>query len=180
MAGSAIAAGVVCGRGWMLGLCLAASLPLYSAEHRISLQELGSRNLPGFTARLAGQTVVVRGVVNAAAFHFTDYNLLAIEEGSYGGVLKVPAAERWLDRFRPGDEIEATGTVVFQYGVPMLAPEDILVVATKPAPAPVEISIRAAQDFRYLGRLIRLSGVVAEPPAPKASGIVAVLAASPE
>src|SRR3954453_7386485 len=108
MAGSAEAAGVVRWRGWGLGFCLVATLlPLHSSERRISIREMGSRNLPHFTPSFAGQTVLIRGVVNAAAFHFTDYNLLSLEEDSYGGVLKVPSTDQWLDRFHPGDEIEA-------------------------------------------------------------------------
>src|SRR5882724_1216193 len=109
---SADACGVIRWRGLALGLCLALGLPLSSADRRISLQELGSRNPADFSARNLGQTVVVRGVVSAPAYHFTDYNLLAIEDRSHGGVLKVPARDKWLDRFRPGEEVEAEGKVV--------------------------------------------------------------------
>jgi len=170
----------VCWRGWTLGLCLAAALPLYTADHRISLQELGSRNTPDFTARLAGQTVVVRGVVSATAFHFTEYNLLPVQDQSYGGVLKVAAADQSLDRFRPGEEIEAKGKVVLQYGLPMLAPEEILVVGSKPPPSPILISARSAQDLKQLGRLIRTQGTVSDVPTYNAGGAVVMLAAAPE
>src|SRR5262245_55848842 len=125
MARSANAAGVVRGRGWATGLCLLAGLPLFSADNRISLQELGSRTTQDHIPRLVGQRVSVRGVVNASAFHFTDYNLLAIEDQSWGGLLKVVAGDSWLDRFKPGDEIEARGQVAVQYGMPVLIPERI-------------------------------------------------------
>src|SRR4051794_1448275 len=180
MAGSAVAAGVVRWRGWMLGLCLAFVLPLYSAERRLTLQELGARNPSDFSARFAGQTVVVRGVVNATAFHFTDYNLLSIEDQSYGGVLKVAAGDAWLDSFHPGDEIEAQGKVVLQYGLPMLAPENILLVGRKPVPTAIDVSASKAQDLKYLGRLIRTEATITDPPTYNAGGALIILGASPE
>src|SRR5438445_2965508 len=122
------ATGVVCWRGMALGLCLAFAIPASAAERRVTLEELGSRTKPDHDARLEGQVVTVRGVVNAPAFHFTDYHVLTIQDKSFGGVLKVPVNDKWLDGFHPGDEIEAKGKVVLQFGMVMLEPEDILVV----------------------------------------------------
>ena len=89
-----------------LGLCLAFAIPASAAERRVTLEELGSRTKPDHDARLEGQVVTVRGVVNAPAFHFTDYHVLTIQDKSFGGVLKVPVNDKWLDGFHPGDEIE--------------------------------------------------------------------------
>src|SRR5690242_13066135 len=122
MARSTNPAGLRRGLGLVVGVGLAAGLLLHGAERRISLEELNSRRLPDYAVRLADETVVVRGVVSAPAFHFSDYNVLAIENDQFGGVIKVPAQDNWLDRFHPGDEIEAAGKIVVQYGMPMVAP----------------------------------------------------------
>jgi GAF domain-containing protein/CheY-like chemotaxis protein len=173
-------AGVIRRRGRVLGVCLILGLPLWSAERRITLQELGSRNISDYSTRLAGESVVVRGVVSAPAYHFTDYNLLAFEDRSHGGCLKVPAAEPWLERFKPGDEIEAAGKVVVQYGMPMVAPESILVVGHRTPSGPIDLSPRAAQDLKHLGRLIRVEGTVADKPTYNSWGAVVLLAVGQE
>ena len=50
--------------------------------------------------------------------------------------LKLPLPDSSLDRYRPGDEIEAQGTVVMQFGMTMLEPERITVLGrTRAAPA---------------------------------------------
>ena len=164
----------------MLGVGLMGLLPLPAAELRIPLDQLGQRKLPDYSAVYEGQMVVVRGVVSMPVVSVTDYNVLPIEAGSGGGLIKVPAKDRSLDSYRPGDEVEISGKVVTQYGVPMVAPENIQILGHKRPPVPVELTPRAAQDLRYLGRLIRIEGPVSDPPAYNAGGAIVVLPASAE
>src|SRR5690349_21369322 len=85
-------------------LAVAASvlpLGLHGADLRITLEQLGSRRTLDYGAAYNGQSVAIRGVVSAPALRFADYTLLAIDDGSAGGMLKVPAGDPWLDRFHP-------------------------------------------------------------------------------
>jgi GAF domain-containing protein/CheY-like chemotaxis protein len=162
-----------------LGMSLALLLPLQAAEIRLTLDQLNKRKSPDFSPAYEGKTVVVRGVVNAPAVHFTDYSLLAIEAREGGAILKVAGKDPWLEKFRPGDEIEAAGTVVVLYGMPLVAPESILLVGQTMAPAPLELDTRAAQDLRYIGQLLRIEGKVIDAH-PNAGGSVVALQASNE
>ena len=110
-------------RGVVLGALLALGCTSLRAQLRISLSQLGFRTSPDFSATYVGQKVVVRGVVSTPAFHFSAYTTLAIQDGRNGGVLKVALPDFSLDRYRAGEEIEAQGTVVMQYGMTMLEPE---------------------------------------------------------
>src|SRR5215813_5567079 len=170
MARNAHASSVMRWTGWALGTCLVLGLPLRSTERRITLQELGSRTTFDYSAKLNGESVVVRGVVSAFVYHFSDYNLLAFEDRSYGGVFKVGLGEFWLERIKLGDEIEVVGKVVIQYGMPMVAPENIVVLGHRTPPRPADFSPRAARDLKYLGRLIRVEGMVADLPWHNAGG----------
>src|SRR4051794_14955749 len=126
MARCAKRAGVVSNPGRVLAASLGIllSLPLH-AEQRLTLQEFGKRNKKDFSPVYAGQTVVVRGVVNAGAFHFVDRNVLTIDDGEAGGVLMVKQADPWLDKYMPGDELEVKGKVTVEYGMPAINPEEI-------------------------------------------------------
>jgi GAF domain-containing protein/CheY-like chemotaxis protein len=133
-------------------------LPL-AAQTPLSLQEEAARN-PGQEYRPVhiGQKVVLRGVVNAPSYHFPDYSLLAIEDGQSGAILKVVRQDQRLDAYRPGDEVEVTGTVAMFAGMPVLLPDSVGKVAQKPAPAPIEVKLEDLAGFRYLGRLVRTEG----------------------
>src|SRR5664279_4627178 len=125
MAASADAIRLTRWRGAVLGVCLALACHPVSAQTRISLAQLGFRSGPDYAATYAGQKVTVRGVVSSHAYHFAEYSTLAIQDRHNGGVLRLPAADASLDHYHPGEEIEAEGTVVVQYGMTMLAPQKI-------------------------------------------------------
>jgi GAF domain-containing protein len=171
--------GFVGHRAAWLGVSLAIVLPL-AAQIRLPLDNLGTRQPPNYTATYQGQAVVVRGVVSTEAIAFSEYSLLAIEAGGSGGVLRVSGSNPWLKQFKPGDELEASGKVVVQYGVPMVAPESISVIGHKVPPVPVELTPKAAQDLRYIGRVVRVEGPVCEPPSHNTGGARVMLSASEE
>jgi len=142
-------------RGWRLILLVGWMLPL-AGQTRLSLEEAGARN-PGsdYLPKYLNQKVLLRGVVNAPSFHLPDYSLLAIEDGQYGAIVKVAGQDARIDAFRPGDEIEVSGSLGVFAGMPVVIPDAAQKVAQKPAPAPVEVPLSALAGFRYLGRLVR-------------------------
>ena len=158
-----------------VAVCLALAYTPLSAQTRISLAQLGFRTAPDYSAVYTGQKVIVRGVVSAPAFHFTQYSLLAIQDARNGGVLKLPVPDTSLDRFHPGDEIEAMGTVVTQYGMAMLAPDTITVLGRTTPPQPKLLSVQDLQSTAHLGELVRIQGRVQESPGYNAGGALITL-----
>jgi len=175
MAASADAIRLTRWRGAVLGVCLALACHPVSAQTRISLAQLGFRSGPDYAATYAGQKVTVRGVVSAPACHFAEYSTLAIEDGHNGGVLKLPQPDASLDRYHPGEEIEAQGTVVMQYGMTMLAPEKVTLLGRTAAPQPKELTTLELQSRVHLGELVRTQGTVQEKPSYNAGGAMILL-----
>jgi GAF domain-containing protein len=114
-------------------------------------------------------------VVSAPAFHFAQYNLLAIQDAHNGGVLKLPIPDSSLERFHPGDEIEASGTVVTQYGMTMLEPESITALGRTTPPTPKLLTTEDLQSTAHLGQLVRVQGRVQENPGYNAGGALITL-----
>jgi GAF domain-containing protein/CheY-like chemotaxis protein len=180
MAASADANGVTRWRGAVLGLMLALAWLPVRAQTRISLAQLGFRKAPDYAATHAGQKVTVRGVVSAPARHFAEYATLAIQDSHNGGMLKVALPDTWLDRYHPGEELEAQGTVIMQYGMTMLVPDKVTVLGRGAAPQPKDLSPRELQSTVYLGVLVRTQGTVLEKPAYNSGGAVILLSGQQE
>jgi len=142
-------------------LCLALCLAPAFAQKRISLAELCKRNNTDFAPLYAGQKVTIHGVVSMPAFHFPGYALLPIQDATNGAVLKLSEGTKWTDQ-RPGDEIEAEGTVGMQAGMPVLEPDSLMVQSHRRAPTPVPMSLKDASAFANLGRYVRIEGMVGD------------------
>src|ERR1035438_5207663 len=180
MAASADSTGLTRRRSVALGLLLAlAWLPL-RAQTRISLAQLGFRKAPDYASTLDGQMGIVRGVVSVPARHFAEYTTLSIQDGHHGGMLKVPLPDTWLDRYRPGEELEAAGTVIMQYGMTMLVPDKITVLGRSATPQPENLSTRELQNHLHLGEVVTTQGPVIENPAYNPGGAVILLAGQQE
>src|SRR5438034_5070580 len=149
--------------GIVLGLTLAFGCVPASAQIKLTLDQLGFRKEPTYGPTYAGQKVIVHGVVSAPSFHFMEYTVLPIQDAHSGGILLVPATDNSLDGFRPGDEVDAAGQVSMQSGMTVVLPENIVVTGHKPPPEPDEAALADLDGFRYLGRLVRSEGVIAEP-----------------
>jgi GAF domain-containing protein/CheY-like chemotaxis protein len=162
-------------RGVVLGALVALGCTSLRAQIRISLSQLGFRTSPDFSATYAGQKVIVRGVVSTPAFHFSAYSTLAIQDGRNGGVLKVALPDSSLDRYRPGEEIEAQGTVVMQFGMTMVEPERITVLGRTSPPQPKDFSTRELQSTVHLGELVRIQAIVQEIPSYNLGGALILL-----
>ena len=180
MAASTDATGLTCGRSIVLGVLLAlAWLPL-RAQTRISLAQLGLRKTPDYASVHDGQKVTVRGVVSVPARHFAEYTTLSIQDSHHGGLLKVPLPDSWLDRYEPGEELEAEGTVIMQYGMTMLVPDRITVLGRTAPPQPENLSVRQLQNHEHLGELVTTQGQVIENPAYNSGGAVILLSGQQE
>jgi len=137
------------------------------AQIRLPLGEIGARGpLPDYAPAHLGRSVVVRGVVSRPPFHFPDYTLLGIQAGEQGAVIEVRNPDSKLDAFLPGDDVEAQGMVQALSGLPVLLVDRVAVLGRATPPLPVDVSLDALRDFpanlRFLGRLVRVSGVINE------------------
>ncbi len=142
-------------------LLLCALLPgCLSAQIEATLDRINSRAAPDYSAVYAGREVAIHGVVSAPAFHFPDYNYLAIDDGTGGVLLGVPASQTQLEGRIPGDEISVEGTVLLRNGMVMVAPERIEPIGHKKAPPPISVSLQDLRGFRYAGRLVHTEGRV--------------------
>ena len=145
---------------WALaGACLC--MPA-RAQTRLSLSEVAARKAPDYAAVHLDEPVTVNGVVDAPAFHFPEYTVLAIEDGPGGGVLELLRNDASLDAFHPGDEIEATGTVAMLAGMVVVQPSAVRATGHRDPPAPVELPLARIQNFAGLGRLVRTEGRLLE------------------
>ncbi|MEO8371874.1 MAG: GAF domain-containing protein [Candidatus Solibacter sp.] len=159
-------------------LLAACALP---AQTLTPLYQINTRVGADHGPALAGQKVTLRGVVSARAFHFSErYNTLAIQDSYAGAVLRSAAADTSLNNFSPGDEIQAQGTVIAQYGMSMLQVESIALLGHKPVPQPRDVPLADLQGTRHLGELVRTQGTIQEKPGHNAGGAVFDLPGRPD
>src|ERR1051325_4939239 len=142
----------IVGRAVVVAVCWAT----LSAQPTANLRDIGARDAAaGYTPSHLHEQAILRGVVNSLAYRFPDYTLLAFEEGGFGAVIKVNSGDARLDGYRPGDEIMVRGVVAAFAGMPVILPESIAKIGVKPAPPPLEVSVRDLMGFRHLGLLVR-------------------------
>jgi preprotein translocase subunit YajC len=154
-------------------LLAAFALP---AQTVTPLAQINARTGSDQTPVLAGQTVTVRGVVSARAFHVAqNYTTLAIQDSESGTMLRGAAINTPLDNYNPGDEIQAHGTVLTQYGMPMVQTDSVTLVDRKPAPQPKELPLARLQGAANLGTLVRTHGIIQEEPRHNGGGAIVIL-----
>jgi len=140
-------------------------LLLLVAAHRLccqtplSLPEASARNSKDSSPVHAGERVLVRGTVAAGPIPVVDYAHLSIQDEAGHGLV-IEASLEQLERFRPGDVIEATGTAAHRAGLPVLRPESIERKSTVAAPAPQPARIADLNSPRLLGRWVVTEGEV--------------------
>jgi GAF domain-containing protein/CheY-like chemotaxis protein len=148
-----------------LGRIAAAAAVAFSScslEALDSIKDVMARKPPYFTPARKGEMVTIRGTVSAPIFHFPDYKLLALQDGSYGTVIQVPENSRDLDSYKQGDQLEVTGTVASIAGMVTILPSQVRSLGHGTAPAPLDVRIEELLNFRHLGRLVRTEGKVVE------------------
>ena len=152
------------GRVWALGgavwLAAAGLAAPARGQTRLTLTQVGARSGPDYMPSHAGENVIVRGVVNAEAFHFPEYTIVAIEDGKAGAILQVTPPDNRLDELLPGQQIEVAGTVGSLAGMPAIRPSSINTVGRQQPPEPLTALLLDLQNLAYIGRLVRTEGVV--------------------
>src|ERR1019366_2772378 len=136
-----------------------------AAQKQLTLEEVSARKPPDYGPAHVGETVTVRGVVSAPAYHFPGYTLVAIDDGRFGAVvaeLQAPQPNTRLDALHPGEEIEVVGRVSSIAGGVTIQPDLITITGRKEPPAPAVVSVQDLEGFRYLGRLVHTKGRVTE------------------
>lgn len=129
------------------------------AQTPLSLPEVSARNPVDGSPVRAGERVVVRGIVAAGPIPGVDYAHLSIQDEAGHGLVIETSLEQ-LERFRPGDVIEAAGTVGHRAGLPVLRPESIERKSTVAAPPPQPARIADLNSPRLLGRWVVTDGEV--------------------
>lgn len=125
----------------------------------ISLPEAAKRNPKDASPVHAGERVVVRATVAADPIPVIDYAHLSVQDGAgYGLVFEAPLGQ--LESLRPGDVIEAVGTLGHRAGLPVLRPERVERKATGTAPAPQPARIAELNSAKLLGRWVETEGEV--------------------
>src|SRR5271157_4451174 len=106
MVASPVAAGPRRARVVVAAFAALLSLPA-AAQKQLTLEEVSARKPPDYSPAHGGETVTVRGVVSAPAYHFPGYTLLAIDDGRFGavvGAFQSPQPHNRLDGLHPGEE----------------------------------------------------------------------------
>jgi len=132
--------------------------PAAAQTARTALADVNRRSPPNQIPALEGKNVKVRGVVNAPAFHFPNYNLLGIQDGLAGVVLQVEERDPRLDAFHPGDILEVDGAVANLAGAVTIVPARITVAGYGDSPAAVTANAQDLWTGRFLGLLVRTEG----------------------
>jgi len=139
-------------------LLLIAAHRLY-CQTPLSLPEASARNPKDASPVHAGERVVVRGTVAAGPIPVVDYAHLSIQDEAGHGLV-IEASLEQLERFRPGDVVEAAGTLRHRAGLPVLGPERIERKSTATSPAPQPARIADLNSPRLLGRWIETEGEI--------------------
>jgi signal transduction histidine kinase/CheY-like chemotaxis protein len=139
-----------------------------SAQDFLTLEQAASRSGRDAAAVFEGRTIFVRGQVSSDPVWALDTYYLPIRDSSDHGLL----LRGELDQFsgvKPGDWIEACGSIQSRAGFPMLTPSvapgsyrrAIQVVRPGAPPQPLEVTVADLNGFRHLGLMIHTSATVA-------------------
>ncbi len=142
-------------------LCAAASILAAELKPGLSLEQASSRRAPTFAPAYEGEVVTVQGVVAYRPINYALYAHLAIQdEDGYGLVLE--GTHTQFNALRPGQRIEARGTIAKRGGQPVLLPTHVQVISSGPAPAAKRVEYAKLQSFRNQGVFVVTDGKVVE------------------
>ncbi|MFN8942728.1 MAG: GAF domain-containing protein [Acidobacteriota bacterium] len=147
-------------------LCL-LTLAAQENYRMVTLDEAGARTGPDFKPALLGETVRVRGIVQAdpiEAPDATDLALLDAERRAKGLMLVYSGdnrerAAQGLEA-KPGTVVQAVGLVSLHAGQAVIKPTELTVLGQSDLPAAPILDPLTAASFRYLGREITVEGEI--------------------
>ncbi|MGA2039592.1 MAG: GAF domain-containing protein [Bryobacteraceae bacterium] len=128
------------------------------AQTALTLGELNARTPRDYGAAHLREDVSIRGTVNALPFHFPEYTILTIQDGAAGAALHTPVASPLLDDFRPGDVVEATGSVITLGGMVMVDAVRATKVSRAAGFQAATATIEDLHRFSAFGKLVRTKG----------------------
>jgi CheY-like chemotaxis protein len=134
-------------------------VPPGRAQTPLTLEQAQSRRLPHYAPAYSGEVVLVHGWVAAEAVNLLHYAHLGIQDDAGYGLMLEGALAR-LSMLKPGDRVEACGTLSERAGLPVLTVSDLNIIARGPAPAPKWVELDGLQSFRNLGVLVTTDGQV--------------------
>ena len=161
-------------RGLALLVLVAAGSRGGTAPVALTLDQFNARTSPDYGAVHAGQTVSIRGTVNALPFQFPDYTILTIQDGSAGAALHTLSTSDLLSAFQPGDVVEATGSVITVGGMVMLDVASVEKVLRAAPFVPAPATVMEAERLSALGRLVRVKGRLVESGVTTAGGYLRI------
>lgn len=131
------------------------------AQNLLPLEQACSRKPPDFAPAFEGAVVAVRGTIAAPPVDQVSFVHLPIQdEAGYGLMLEGSRAS--FSGVRPGDRVEARGTIARRAGLPVLALTGIGILAHGAAPSPQALSVERLRSFSHLGRLVVTEARVVE------------------
>ncbi len=131
-----------------------------AAQTLLTLEEAGARKAPDFSPAHESEVVAVGGTVSARPVEMNDYTYVPIQDATHGLVLEGGALQ--LSTLRPGDRIEARGTIIRRFGLPVLSVDGLQTLGQGPAPSPRPVGVAELDSFRYLGVLVAIEAKVVE------------------
>jgi len=132
---------------------------LAAAQDLTTLDQANSRSAHDFSATLEGRHITVRAQVAGRPVWALGTYYLPLRDQTDHGILLRADREQFAD-LAPGDWIEASGTIQSRAAMPQLIPASIHPIRRDPAPEPKDLSIPELAALRYLGLLVRTTGVV--------------------
>jgi signal transduction histidine kinase/CheY-like chemotaxis protein len=132
---------------------------LAAAQPIASLRDFHVRQPPAFASAKIGAHVSVEGVVSTKAINFGEFAHLPIL-GRDGTGLFIERERGGLDRFSPGDVIQATGRITQRTGMPVLSPDDISTKGRAPEPEPERLHLTDLAQFGAIGKYVTIDASV--------------------
>jgi hypothetical protein len=134
----------------------------------VTLEEAAARSGADFKPALLGETVRVRGIVQAAPLEAPDaiYLALADTERKSSGFMLVYSGDNkerveQCKDVRPGTVVEVVGVVSLHAGQAVLKPNELKAVGESALPMPLVLGPMEAAAFRHLGMVVTVEGEIA-------------------
>jgi C4-dicarboxylate-specific signal transduction histidine kinase len=155
MAGRGVGSGV----SWARLILLAWAAVGCWAEERLSFDTIAQRRPGDFAPQHVGRAVTVRGVVAAGPIRILSWVHAGLH-GDEGRGVTLESNQGLLDRLRPGDRVEAQGTVAHRGGNPVILVQELRTVSRDAPPAPVAARVAELVTPARLGMFVTVEAQV--------------------
>lgn len=144
-----------------LTAAVSLAAPYGDGTGRVSLDSVNARRARDYAPAMEGQTVTVAGLVSARPMAYPAYSHLAIQDDEGHGLI-LEAAPGEFSAIRPGERVEARGTVAQRAGLPVLQVSRVDVYAHETAPEPKRLGADEPISLKTLGVLVTTTGRVVD------------------